>query len=43
LSGENKMNLEEWRFLLTGATGDIKIEMNPTLWIDENSWPELYR
>jgi dynein heavy chain len=33
----------EWRFLLAGPSGDIKIAPNPTIWIDENAWPEIYR
>ncbi len=24
---------DEWRYLLAGPTGDIKIENNPTTWI----------
>ncbi len=34
---------EEWRYILTGPTGDITIEQNPTNWIADNSWPEMYR
>jgi dynein heavy chain len=36
LSGSNNMNEDEWRFLLTGATGDIQVAVNPTTWISEN-------
>jgi len=37
------MNDQEWRYLLTGPSGDIKIEPNPTNWIAENTWPDIYR
>ena len=37
------MNEVEMRFLLTGATGDIKLAINPAIWIDENAWPDIYR
>jgi dynein heavy chain len=33
----------EWRYILTGPTGDIKVEDNPTTWISENGWGEMYR
>lgn len=37
------MNEKEWRYILTGPTGEITVEDNPTTWIAENSWPEMYR
>lgn len=37
------MNELEWRYLLTGSIGDIPLANNPTDWIAENSWPEIYR
>jgi len=43
LEGENKMNMQEWRFLLAGSSGDVKIPNNPTTWIPSNSWPDFYR
>jgi dynein heavy chain len=43
LAGKNMMNVDESRFLFTGPTGDIKVAPNPTIWIDENAWPELYK
>jgi len=30
------MNEEEWRYLLTGPSGDIHIPDNPTTWVDNN-------
>jgi dynein heavy chain len=43
MMGYNQLDLLEWRFLLTGPTGEIKLAKNPTSWIAENSWPEIYR
>lgn len=43
LQGDNKIKAEEFRYLLTGPTGDIKIAENPTDWIAANSWPEIYK
>ena len=37
------MDDKEWRFLLAGPTGEIKTMPNPTVWISENSWPDIYR
>lgn len=37
------MNDIEWRYLLAGPTGDIKLAPNPTEWISENTWPDMYR
>ncbi len=33
----------EWRHMLTGATGDIKVRPNPVTWIDGNSWGDIYK
>ena len=43
LQGDNKMNEEEWRYLLTGPTGDIHIPDNPTKWVADNQWADMYR
>ncbi|KAL4464296.1 hypothetical protein ABPG72_011341 [Tetrahymena utriculariae] len=43
IQGDNKMNMEEWRYFLSGPSGDIKIQNNPTSWVDENSWIDMYR
>lgn len=37
------MNDLEWRYLLAGPSGDIKIAQNPTGWISENAWSDFYR
>lgn len=41
--GKKEMDPTEWRYLLAGPTGDIKLESNPTTWIDDNSWPDIFR
>ena len=43
LKGDNAINLEEWRYLLSGPTGDIKIPKCPVNWISDTSWPDIYR
>ena len=43
LQGNHEVNMEEWRYLLAGATGDIKVPPNPTIWITENAWPDMFR
>jgi len=37
------MNMNEWRFLLSGSSGDIEIPKNPTNWISDTSWTDIYR
>lgn len=37
------MNMDEWRYLLSGPTGEIKIPPNPTNWITDNVWPDMFR
>lgn len=43
LQGDKKINEIELRFFLAGPTGDIKIKPNPTTWISENVWSDVYR
>lgn len=43
LQGDHKMDNAEWRYLLAGPSGEIKIPNNPTNWISANQWPDLYR
>lgn len=43
IQGDNGMNLEEWRYFLSGPGGDIKIKDNPTKWVDQNSWLDMFR
>jgi len=43
LQGKNQISASEWRYFLAGPSGDIKIKDNPTKWISENQWPDMYR
>lgn len=43
LFGDNKMDPEEWRFFLAGATGQIDIVPNPTDWLGDLEWGETYK
>ena len=43
LEGAKDMNLQEWRYFLAGYTGDAKVPSNVTKWIDDNSWPNIWR
>jgi dynein heavy chain len=43
LSGDNNINESELRFFLAGPSGEIKIKPNPTAWISENVWADVYR
>jgi len=40
LQGFNQMDAQELRFFLAGPSGEIKIEKNPTEWLDELTWTE---
>ena len=37
------MDAEEWRYFLAGPTGEIKIVKNPTDWLGELEWAEVYK
>ena len=41
--GDNKIDLKEWRYLLSGPSGEIQVPPNPTNWIPDNQWPDFYR
>jgi dynein heavy chain len=43
LQGDNLMNEKEWRYLLSGPSGDIKVPDNPTTWLSGNTWPDMYK
>lgn len=43
LFGDNKMDPDEWRFFLAGATGQIDIPANPTTWLGDLEWGETYK
>ncbi len=41
--GDNKINLEEWRYFLAGPSGSIDIIQNPTDWLDDLEWAQIYK
>lgn len=43
LFGDGKMDADEWRFFLAGATGQIDIVPNPTDWLGDLEWGETYK
>ena len=43
MQGDNQIDINEWRYLLSGPAGEIQIPPNPTKWIPENQWPDFYR
>lgn len=43
LFGEGKMDGDEWRFFLAGATGQIDVVPNPTDWLGDLEWGETYK
>jgi hypothetical protein len=38
LFGSDSINMEEWRFFLSGASGQIEQKPNPTDWLDDLEW-----
>lgn len=43
VQAKGEIDEAEWRYFLAGPVGDIKVQNNPTEWISESSWPELYK
>lgn len=43
LFGDNLIDPLEWRYLLAGPSGAIEIIQNPTDWLDDLSWAEVYK
>ncbi|KAL4440889.1 hypothetical protein ABPG74_009302 [Tetrahymena malaccensis] len=43
LASKNEINLEEWQYLLSGPQGSIHVKQNPTNWIADSSWPDIYK
>ena len=41
--GDKQLDPNEWRYLLAGPSGDFKVQMNPTEWISDSSWPDIFR
>jgi dynein heavy chain len=43
LFGYNEMDPEEWRYFLAGPSGEIEIVKNPTEWLGDLEWAEVYK
>lgn len=43
LEGRKEMDEVEWRYFLAGPSGEVNIPPNPTTWISENAWPDIFR
>jgi dynein heavy chain len=43
LFGDNKIDAQEWRFFLTGASGEIESIANPTDWLDDLEWTQVHK
>ena len=40
---ETHLDPNEWRYFLAGPSGDFKVKLNPTSWISDSSWPDIFR
>lgn len=43
LFGSNLIDPAEWRFFLAGPSGSIEMIQNPTDWLDDLEWTQVYR
>jgi hypothetical protein len=43
LFGDKSVDANEWRFFLAGPSGTIDIAPNPTDWLDDLEWSQVYR
>ena len=43
LFGSNQLDSSEWRYFLAGPGGEITIPPNPTDWLGELEWAEVYK
>jgi len=43
LFGDNKIDPDEWRFFLSGASGEIEPMQNPTDWLDDLEWTQVHK
>lgn len=43
LFGNNEIDMDEWRLFLAGPQGEINVEENPTDWLQELEWQEVYK
>ena len=42
LEGQGDMDMQEWRYMLTGPSGTIPIPPNPTTWMTDVTWKMMY-
>jgi dynein heavy chain len=42
LFGADKIDMAEWRFFLAGPSGQIEQKPNPTDWLDDIEWVQVY-
>jgi dynein heavy chain, axonemal len=43
LFGDNLIDPNEWRFFLAGPSGSIDVIPNPTDWLDDLEWAQVYK
>lgn len=43
LFGDEKIDQNEWRYYLAGPSGEIDVPPNPTEWLGELEWTEVYK
>ena len=43
LFGDHAIDLQEWRFFLAGPSGNIEEKPNPTDWLDDLEWQNVYK
>lgn len=43
LFGDNKIDMDEWRYFLAGPSGSIDVIPNPTDWLDDLEWTQVYK
>jgi len=43
LFGSGDMDANEWRYYLAGPSGSIDIPVNPTDWLGDLEWAEVYK
>lgn len=42
LFGDNAVDAQQWRFFLAGPAGEIEQKPNPTTWLDDLEWGQVY-
>ena len=43
LFGDNQIDMDEWRYFLAGPSGSIDVVANPTDWLDDLEWTQVYK